>query len=37
MKNNAERGAVGVSTCSQRRWLTAQRVDSKIEEIFYFE
>ena len=27
MKNKAERGgAVGVSTCSQRRWLTAQRV-----------
>jgi len=27
MKNKAERGgAVEVSTCSQRRWLTAQRV-----------
>jgi len=23
MKNKAERGAGGVSTCSQRRWLTA--------------
>jgi len=26
MKNKAERGAVGVSTCSQRKWLTAQRI-----------
>ena len=31
MKNKAERGgAVGVSTCSQRRWLTAQSVISII-------
>jgi hypothetical protein len=35
MKNKAERGAVGLSTCSQRRWLTAQRVVKKIKNTFF--
>jgi len=34
MKNKAEKGVGGMSTCSQRRWLTAQRVTYNLYESF---